>query len=219
MPQYFVPTVITQYAEYPDQNISWTNNIRDKTVIDQLDYNLANPDTGAGDKNIITTIKPLQHIPNSSRGAILDKTYYLKCLFDMTSLPEEITGFTVEIHAQRNGRVVDDTVAFILNDQVISENKTNLSTREYGHIRNNNIQIYGGEFDKWGMEITQDMALDPSFGLLLRFGSNPMYPHRDGMQIYKILLTVHPYTYFIFEANDNITFELENDSTTIFVPE
>ena len=219
MPQYLVPTVITQYAEYPDQNISWTNNIRDLTVIDQSDYNLANPNTGAGDRNVLTTTKPLQHIPNFGRGSVLDKTYYLKCLFDITTLPEEITGFTVEIHAQRNGRVVDDTVAFVLNDQVISENKTNLSAREEGHIRNNNMQVYGGEFDKWGMEITQDMLLDMSFGLLLRFGSNPMYPHRDGIQIYKILLTVHPHTYFIVEVNDNVTFELEDDNTSIFVPE
>jgi hypothetical protein len=219
MTQYYVPKTVVQYAEYPDVNVSWTNNLQDATVIDQPDYNLANPNTGAGDLNIITTIKPLQHIPNSGRGAVLDKTFYLKCSdFEFDVAPKDITGVAVEIHAQRNGRVVDDTVAFMLNDEVISENRTNLASIREGHVRNNNTQLYGGDGDTWGMTLTPELFADPTFSLLIRFSSNPLYPHRDGMQIYKILVTFFPYQQFIFEDTD-VFFASEEDIDTIFVPE
>jgi hypothetical protein len=121
MTQYYVPKTVVQYAEYPDVNVSWTNNIKDDAVIDQPDYNLVDPNTGAGDRNVLTTVKPLQHIPNSGRGAVLDKTFYLKCSnFEFDVAPNNITGVAVELHTQRNGRVVDDTVAFMLNNEVIS---------------------------------------------------------------------------------------------------
>ena len=219
MTQYYVPKTIVQYAEYPDQHVSWTNNLKDTTVIDQPEYNLANPETGAGDRNIITTIKPLQHIPNSGRGSVIDKTFYLKCSdFEFDVAPEDITGVAVEIHAQRNGRVVDDTVAFMLNDQVISDNKTNLASIREGHVRNNNVQVYGGDGDTWGMTLTPELFADPKLSLLVRFASNPLYPHRDGMQIYKILVTFFPDQQFVFEDNQ-VFFASEADPRAIFVPE
>jgi hypothetical protein len=219
MTHYYVPKTIVQYAEYPDVNISWTNNIKDETVIDQPDYNLVDPDTGAGDRNVITTVKPLQHIPNSGRGAVLEKTFYLKCSdFEFDVAPNDITGIAVELHTQRNGRVVDDTVAFMLNDEVISENRTNLASRTDGHVRNNNTQVYGGDGDTWGMTLTPELFADPTFSLLIRFASNPQYPHRDGMQIYKILVTFFPDQQFIFEDND-VFFAAEDNIDNIFVPE
>jgi hypothetical protein len=219
MTQYYVPKTIVQYAEYPEQNVSWTNNLKDTTVIDQPEYNLANPETGAGDRNIITTIKPLQHIPNSGRGSVIDKTFYLKCSdFGFDVAPEDITGVVVEIHAQRNGRIVDDTVVFMLGDQVISDNKTNLASIREGHVRNNNVQVYGGDGDTWGMTLTPELFADPTLSLLVRFASNPLYPHRDGIQIYKILVTFLPDQQFIFEDNQ-VFFATEDDPRAIFVPE
>jgi hypothetical protein len=219
MTQYYVPKTVVQYAEYPDVNVSWTNNIKDDAVIDQPDYNLVDPNTGAGDRNVLTTVKPLQHIPNSGRGAVLDKTFYLKCSnFEFDVAPNNITGVAVELHTQRNGRVVDDTVAFMLNDEVISENRTNLASRTDGHVRNNNTQVYGGDGDTWGMTLTPELFADPTFSLLIRFASNPQYPHRDGMQIYKILVTFFPDQQFIFEDND-VFFAAEDNIDSIFVPE
>jgi hypothetical protein len=219
MTQYYVPRTVVQYAEYPDVNVSWTNNFNDATVIDQPEYNLANPNTGAGDRNVLTTVKPLQHIPNSGRGAVLDKTFYLKCSnFEFDVAPNNITGVAVELHTQRNGRVVDDTVAFMLNNEVISENRTNLASIREGRVRNNNVQTYGGDGDTWGMTLTPELFADPTFSLLIRFSSNPLYPHRDGMQIYKILVTFFPDQYYIFEDID-VFFAREDDIETIFIPE
>jgi hypothetical protein len=219
MPTYFQPSSIVQYAEYPDTNISWTNNSRDDTIITDEAYNFADPTTGQGDKNNLITVGSLSHVPNSFRGPKIDKTYYLKCTgFNMTNLPTVMTGFSLKLVTQRNARVVDETVCLIYNGEVVSDNKTNLSSIREGHIRNGNIQEYGGPTDMWGADITKEMMQDPEFGVLLRFSSNPLYPHRDSMIIYKIVFEIWSDEYFIYEERE-LEFILEDDPLTIFVPE
>lgn len=220
MPQFYSPRTIIQYAEYPEADVSWSNNQADSTIIDTPDYNFADPNTGAGNKNIIQTVKNLSHIPNPTRGPKLDKTYYLKCTnFNIRDLPSTITGITVTINAQRYGRIVDETVCLIHNDQIISENKTNLQALREGHLRNDNDQTYGNNTDLWGAELTREMLEDESFGLLLRFASNPLYPHRDTIEIYRIVLTVHPFNVFIFDEGIDIEFITEEDPSDYFSTE
>jgi hypothetical protein len=222
MPEFYYPKTIVQYAEYPDQNISWSNNAVDTTIIDQPDYNFSDPDNGAGNKNIIQTVKNLTHIPNPTRGPKLDKTYYLKCTnFGITDIGavESITGITLSLTAQRHGRIVDDTVCLIYQDQVISENKTNLSSvYGEGHLNNTELQIYGSANDMWGAELTEAIVTDPSFGVLLRFSSNPIYPHRDTMEVLKVLLTVHPFDVFVMNPDDNTEF-IDEITGDYFIPE
>lgn len=220
MPEFYYPKTITQYAEYPDTNISWSNNQSNPEIITDPEYNFANASSGAGRKNVLTTVKPLSHIPNSGRGPVLDKTYYLKCTdFGMVDLPSNITGITVLIDAQRNGKIVDETICLVHNGEVISENKTNLSALREGHLTNNNVQTYGGETDLWGTTITPEMLMDNSFGLLLRFSSNPLYPHREGLQIYKILIKLHPYNIFVFDPDSSVEFITEDPVSEYFVSE
>ncbi len=220
MSEFYYPRTIVQYAEYPEQNVSWSNNVRDVTIANDPEYNLANPNTGAGDKNVITTVRPLLHIPNSGRGAQLDKTYYLKCTnFGLKDLPSTITGISLSLYTQRNGKIVDDTVCLIHNDQIISDNKTSLLAAREGHIKNGNNQVYGGEQDLWGATITKEMLEDNSFGVLLRFSSNPLYPHKEGMQVYKILLKLYPYDLFVFESGTDVEFITEDSVADYFVSE
>lgn len=220
MPQFYFPRTIVQYAEYPDTNISWSNNQVDSTIIENPDYNFAAPAPGAGSKNVLQTVKHLTHIPNPTRGPRLDKTYYLKCTnfgIDLASLPTNITGLELTIDAQRYGRVVDDTVCLIYNGEVISENKTNLADPIEGHLRNSNTQIYGKIDDLWGAEITPEMLTSENFGVLLRFASNPLYPHKDTIEVFRITLKIYPYESFIFEDNTESFITEEND--LVFVPE
>lgn len=220
MPEFYYPRTIVQYAEYPDTDISWSNNQVDLSIKDDPTYNFADPDKGAGQKNVIQSVKHLMHIPNPTRGPKLDKTYYLKCTnfqFNTGDLPDAITGIELRIDAQRYGRVVDDTVCLVYNGEVISENKTNLSAIREGHLTNGNIQTYGGMFDNWGVELTPEMLANGSFGVLLRFASNPLYPHKDSIEVFRILIKVHPYTSFIFE--DESEFFITEDAGLVFVPE
>lgn len=217
MPEFYFPRTIVQYAEYPDTDVSWSNNQADPTIKDNANYNFADPSYGAGNKNVIQTVKNLTHIPNSTRGAKLDKTYYLKCTnFGLTDLPTNITGISVTIYSQRYGRIVDETVCLVHNGQVISENKTNISAIREGHLTNNNNQTYGGETDTWGIDLNKEMFQDDSFGILIRFSSNPLYPHRDTMEIYKIVLTVHPFNVFVFDESSDIEFITEESPGDYF---
>ena len=214
MPEFFYPQSIVQYAEYPETHISWTNNDADSTIVDNSSYNLGDPDTGAGNRNIISTIKPLTHVANPTRGPKLDKTYYLKCTnFNIGNLPNTITGITLHISSQRNQKIIDETVCLIYDGEVISDNKTNLSAGHYGvegHMKIENDASYGGPQDLWGATITKTMLQDSKFGVLLRFSSNPMRPHKDGMLVYQITLEVSPNNYFTFEENSDIEFVTEH---------
>jgi len=220
MPEFYSPKTIVQYAEYPDTDISWSNNQVDTSIKDDPSYNLANPAPGAGQRNVIQSTKNLAHIPNPTRGPKLDKTYFLKCTkFGMTgdTIPTSVTGIEVRLDAQRWGRIVDETVCLVYNGEIISENKTNISAIREGHLTNNNVQTYGGFADMWGAEITREMLASDSFGVLLRFSSNPLYPHRDTIEVYRITIKLYPYNSFQFETSDEFFIsELTGD---LFVPE
>lgn len=223
MQRFYIPKTIVQYAEYPDNDVSWTNNDNNTGIMDQPDYNFADVTNGAGGRNNIQTIKPLTHVANPSRGPKLDKTYYLKCTnFGISDVPANVTGIGLSLFTQRNQKIVDETICLVYRGEVISDNKTNLSAGQYavdGHLRNSNNQTYGDVNDMWGATITPDMIRDPSFGVLLRFSSNPMYPHREGMTIFKIFLEVFPDAYFIEENPDSVEFITEDgESASYFEP-
>jgi hypothetical protein len=210
MPVFYSPKTIVQYAEYPDINVSWTNNDVDKTILDQPEYNFADTAKGAGNRNVIETVRSLTHVSNLSFGPKLDKTYYLKCTnFGFNGLTDALTGIMLTLDTQRFGKIVDDTICLVYKDQVISKNKTDLSTHREGQLRNGNVQIYGGETDLWDAELTNEMVMDPSFGVLLRFASNPLYPHREGMLVYNIILTAYPDNYFIEDPDSDLIYESE----------
>jgi hypothetical protein len=224
MPEFFYPRSIVQYAEYPETHISWTNDQSDHTIVDNPNYNLNNPTNGSGSYNVIGTTKPLTHVANPTRGPKLDKTYYLKCTnFNIGNLPNTITGITLHISSQRNQKIIDETVCLIYDGEIISDNKTNLSAGHYGvegHMKIENEASYGGPEDLWGATITKTMLQDSKFGVLLRFSSNPMRPHKEGMTIYQIVLEVGPNNYFVFEENFDTEFVTEDAiNELIFVNE
>jgi hypothetical protein len=206
MANIFYPKTIVQYAEYPELNISWTNNFN-SDILDNPNYNFAEPGQSSGSKNVLSTIAPLTHVANPTRGPKLDKTYYLKCTdFRIQELPNTITGITLTLSTQRNQKIVDETICLLYNDQIISDNKTNLSAGPYsidGHMNIQNVSTYGGPTDMWGSTtITKTMLMDPGFGVLLRFASNPMYPHKEGMLLYQITLEISPDNYFSLDTGD-----------------
>lgn len=224
MSNLFYPKTIVQYAEYPELNVSWSNNFN-TDILGNPSYNFAQPGQNSGSNNVISTVVPLTHVANPTRGPKLDKTYYLKCTnFFGSHVPTAPTGLVLTVTSQRNQKIVDDTICLIYQDQIISDNKTNLSAGPYsidGHMKIDNVATYGSENDMWGATITREMIMDPSFGVLLRFASNPMYPHKEGMLIYQITLQVYPDLYFIEETTqDSIEFILEQSTNdSIFVSE
>ena len=171
--EWTTPTLFSQYAEESAENVHvpW----------DDSKFNaLINVDNQRLGLNGVLT-----HIARSPKTDTTNKTYYLKSQgFNFSNLPDVISGIELRINSERRGRITDDTVQLIIDDQVIGENKANLNLDP--------IKTYGGQTDLWDInDIQVENLRQSTFGVLVRFQSHPHYPHRDGAYISGIELRIY----------------------------
>ena len=139
-----------------------------------------------------TTVRSLKHIANPATGNIRERTAALICTnFQMENLPDVITGLELKIIAQRNGRIADEIIQLTYQGQPIGKNNFVYLTDSEGHIKITNETLYGGPEDLWETNLTPEMLMDPSFGVILKFQSHPYYPHSVGMILDSVSLTVY----------------------------
>lgn len=115
------------------------------------------------------TVLPLKHIPVLSKVSIRNKTWFLKCRFNLGSEPFPINGLQLQIQMDRGSRITDDTVQLYLNNDLIGNN---LATVEI-----NPLKTYG---NTWGLSWSQQEfqnLVGANFGVVLRFQSNLTTPH------------------------------------------
>lgn len=147
------PNVISQYAEDPS-HIEWND---DYYTITTLNGGLA-------------LSKPLLHISRQPKNDIKTKTWFLSATnFNFQNLPTVISGISLRISANRQGRVTDDTVQLVHNGELIGENRCSRVVSP--------VNIYGGDSDTWGVENLTDIVHDSTFGIVVRFKSHPDWPH------------------------------------------
>jgi len=154
------PTTLTQYAEEGAESVhvEW-------------------------DDLLVSTNGCLEHIARSPKHDLRTKTYYLKATgFNFQNLPETISGVELRLSVKRRGRVTDETISLVINDQV-SENRATLDLSP--------TKLYGGETDTWAMRNLSIETLDNDFGVLLRFQAHPQWPHRDPAFIDAVELRIH----------------------------
>lgn len=174
----YTPNMVSQISEDPENEIAWRSS---PTGLNGCMMN-----------SKWMTVKPLVHISNPACGDIGSQTYALVCThLNATELPDVITGISLEVSGQRNGRVVDKQIQLTYQGDIIGNNKVDYETDSEGHILLLNETIYGGENDLWGAEITKEMILDPSFGIILKFQNHPFYPHSCGMLLESVSITVY----------------------------
>jgi hypothetical protein len=171
---WFNPQLISQYAEdgAEDVHIRWD---------DSTGY--ANLTTGSNGS--IGTLGSLVNIARSPKPNITNKTYYLKMTrYNLTGLPDTISGIELAIKSRRVGRVTDETVSLTYNNALLGDNQASLII--------NPTTGYGGETFLWGLDsITKEMLQDPSFGVVVRFKSHPSWPHNDPMDLISVQLRIH----------------------------
>jgi hypothetical protein len=139
-----------------------------------------------------TTVKTLVHISNPATGDLRSRTQALVCSnFQITDLPQQISGIELQLLTDRNGRIVDEIIQLTYQGQPIGSNNFVYKTDSNGHLPINNTTTYGGPDDLWDAEITAEMLQDPSFGVILKFQSHPYYPHNSGMRLKAVSLTVY----------------------------
>jgi len=154
------PTTLTQYAEEGAESVhvQWDDSLR-------------------------STNGCLEHIARSPKHDLRTKTYYLKATgFNFQNLPATISGVELRLSVKRRGRVTDETISLVINDQV-SDNRATLDLAP--------TKLYGNETDMWAMRNLSIEALDNNFGVLIRFQSHPNWPHKDPAFIDAVELRIH----------------------------
>jgi hypothetical protein len=162
------PTSIAQYAEPGAElhHISWN---------DVDNYNGHMP---------VKTSKDLLHIARSPKLDVTMKTYYLSLSsFNFIDLPEIISGIELRLAANRRGRITDETIQLMLNNEPIGKNQASLDLSIH--------KIYGGETDLWETTITPDDIQNNIFGVLVRFQSHPHWPHKDPVFLDALEVRIH----------------------------
>ncbi len=178
MPISFRPNSVEQFSEIPEYEIPWQA------------YHTSN--AGFLLDSRWQTVKSLVHISNPATGDLRNQTYSLICTdFQMTDLPETISGIMLALQTQRNGRIVDKIIQLTYQGQAIGSNNFRYITDSEGHLTITNNTTYGNSTDLWETELTPEMLQDPTFGVILQFQSHPYYPHNCGIAVDSVLLTVY----------------------------
>jgi len=170
MPQVYFPQLIEQISDNPDQEIAWRTPLRDKVSITE----------------------DLSHRSNPASGDLTNKTWTLVYTnLGIADAPATVSGIQLDLVTQRNGRITDNTIQLTYQGQAIGKNNFSYVTDVEGHLKLVNENTYGGADDLWGAEITPEMLQDPSFGVILKFQSHPYYPHKCGMSVETVSVTVY----------------------------
>jgi len=177
MTQIFYPSLIAQSSSAPEQEIGWTS-----TPTSSLNYLL---------NSRWKTVDVLSHLSNPATGDIRNKTWALTCTGFNIPLLNEINGIQLTVVGQRNGRIVDEIIQLTYQGQAIGNNNFYYITDSEGHLLLTNETTYGGTTDMWGTTLTPEQLTDPTFGVILKFQSHPYYPHRCGMFLDSVSLTVY----------------------------
>lgn len=133
----------------------------------------------------------LFHRSNPASGDLVNRTQALIVKFNITDVPDVISGVELRILTQRNGRATDEQIQLSYQDQPIGNNNFQYMTNEDGHLPLYNDTTYGGPTDLWGAELTPEILQDPSFGVILKFQGHPYYPHSSGLFIDAVSLTIY----------------------------
>ena len=176
MANVYYPTIVKQIGESP--SVAWVGTGYDET------------DDIAVDKKIRTATE-LRHIANPASGPIRDSTYALVYSDFRIANLGAVNGIELRVIAQRNGRITDETIQLTYQDSAIGRNNYQYETDDQGRLPLFDDTRYGGPEDLWGADITAEMLQDPSFGVILKFQSHPYYPHRSGMLIQSVSLTIY----------------------------
>ena len=166
------PTIVNQYAEEGGElvHIQW----------DAAQFEAVHsPGTES-----LTTNGALVHLARSPKVDFKNKTYYLAVTgFNFTNLPEVISGVELRLTTNRRGRVTDETIQLLVNNNPVGDNQATLSVDP--------TKTYGGPTNLWGLKNLSNNDINSSFGVLIRFQSHPHYPHKDGANIYSVELVIH----------------------------
>lgn len=187
---FYSPSNIAQVTNY--------NNVTDQPSIDWQHSELAiNTNSYAVTKSSLYTISGLW------MEKFRSETSELWCTG--LRIPEQpegttITGIEVQLNVQRVARVQDLLIQLTLDGELIGENRasninpvqSNMYTADNTilPVPINDYNIYGGNSDMWGTELTAYDVSTDTFGVVISFQSNDIIPHRDLVYVDQLAVRV-----------------------------
>jgi hypothetical protein len=137
------------------------------------------------------TSKPLYTISGLWMEKFLSKTNQLWCTnLNIPLDTRPIAGIEFLLDIDRKSRIEDLTIQLTLNDELIGDNfadpvypvQANMYTGDNNLVAPivEDYNIYGGPDNLWGANgLTNADVSNSSFGIVIGFVSNKVYPHRD----------------------------------------
>ena len=171
----FYPSVVDQVVSNQNE-IKWTSfpNVGDNYLLNRR----------------WKTVSDLVHYSNPASGDYRNKTCGLLCTGFNIPVLESLHGIQLRLVAQRQGRIVDETIQLSLRGNLIGKNNFVYRTDSEGHLPLLNDTTYGGESDLWATDLTPRDISDPSFGVFIKFQSHPYCPHKQSIYVDSVMLTV-----------------------------
>jgi hypothetical protein len=132
----------------------------------------------------------------------LSKTHQLWCTgLNIQLDTRPIVGIELLLDMKRVSRIEDLLIQLTLNDELIGNNmaspvdpvQANMYTGDNSPLLPiiGDYNIYSGTTELWGLDnLTNEQISDSSFGFVLSFRSNQVYPHRDIVTINQIGLGI-----------------------------
>jgi hypothetical protein len=187
---FFAPTTVSQVQTFDSINqlntIPWQN-------LDSI----------ADASSWASTTKPLHTISGLWMEKFLSKTNQLWLTgFDFSG-SGLLTGIEFRLAIQRAARIEDFVIQLTLNGELIGDNQastvnpveSNMYTGDYMASPIppqpvGDFNIYGGSSDLWGTTLSSTDIQDPTFGIVISFKSNEIYPHTDLCYVNQVALRV-----------------------------
>ena len=191
--------MITTPFYYPI-TIANTTVANEVTGIPSIDWNFT-PAVIADHAKAVSK-KPLYTISGMWMEKFLSNTSQLWCTnFNIPNTGNSISGIEFQLKMQRAARIEDLIIQLTLNGTLIGDNyastinpvQSDMYTGDFTTPLNpvGDYNIYGSPADLWGTTgLTASDLANSTFGIVVSFKSNAIYPHRDLVYVSQVGLRI-----------------------------
>ena len=159
-----------------------------------------NPNT-LGENAYAVTARPLYTMSGFWQEKFQSSTDQLWCTgYKFPDTGRTVLGIELELDIKRAARIEDLVVQLTLGGVLIGNNlastinpvQADMYTAEHSNPPTPvpDYSIYGSGTNKWGTALTSNQIADPTFGVVISFQSNVIYPHKDLAYLHKARLRV-----------------------------
>jgi len=173
------------YDPHTLTNVNIANQV---TGYNSIDWNFNS--SVLSENAIATSKKSLYTISGFWMEKFLSNTSQLWCTgYNIPTNNRIISGIECQVNVQRAARIEDLIIQLTLNGDIIGDNlasninpvQSDMNTGDFTTPLNpvEDLNTYGGVDNLWGTTLTSEDVANSTFGIVISFKSNPVYPHRD----------------------------------------